>query len=56
MKNTSKPTKKEKINLARRFSSEDWGWLCGQYEFLLALEESIEAAEIAAHRLMEARG
>jgi hypothetical protein len=45
-------TKNQKKQFARRFSSDDWQTLCGKIEFLDALEESLELAEIVAFRIL----
>jgi len=53
----TKLTKKQKINFSRRFSFDDWSWICGQNEFFNALEveQNLDLAEVIAYRLLEAR-
>lgn len=47
-------TNKEKKQFARRFSLDDWQWLCAQMDFLDALEKSEAEAEVVAHRMLAA--
>ena len=50
-----KPSNKAKKAFSRKFSMADWGFLCSQLSFLLALEESIPSAEVAAAKLLSQR-
>ena len=45
-------TKKDRKIFSQRFSYDDWLLLCGNVEFLKALDASIELAEVVARRLL----
>ncbi len=45
-------TKNEKKQFSRRFSLDNWNTLCSSIEFLDALDESLEKAEVVAHRIL----
>lgn len=49
-------TKNQKKALAVRFSIDDWQTICNSVEFLDALERSVEAAEIVAHKILAKHG
>ena len=49
-------TKREQKQFSRRFSYADWLTLCGNVDFLEALEESESEAEVVAHRILSEAG
>ena len=48
-------TAKQKKQFSRRFSLEDWQWLCSKVDFLDALEKTEAEAEVVAHTLLSDR-
>lgn len=48
-------TATEKKQFCRRFSLDDWQWLCSHVAFLDALEKSEAEAEVVAYKLLSER-
>lgn len=45
-------TVKQRKQLSKRYTHEDWGTLCTSVEFLAALKSSVEEAEVVAHEIL----